>query len=194
MGIKYSRPVQGQSGYVSSLIPTAIMTSYNSQNVAHFQCYTDSDFAGCPDTLRSTSGGCIVWMGAAISWASQLQACVTLSVAEAEMVAMSKATQELIWTRRFISELMDSKFTVPSTIHCDNTAALALVDNRVHHARTKHISLRQNFIREQKLAGHVNPIHIATELNLADGFTKPVNQATHDNHCQYLTGMKPTYD
>ena len=122
-----------------------------------------------------------------------MQACVTLSTAEAEMVAMSKATQEVIWLRRFIAELMGGKIPVPSEVHCDNRASLLLVDNRVHHSRTKHISLRENFIREQKDAGQVNPVYVPTLENLADSFTKPVHQKTLDAHYLALTGMEPRY-
>jgi len=72
-------------------------------------------------------------------------------------------------------------------------ATLKLVDNRVHHARTKHIKLRQNFVREQKDAGLVNPIHIPTGDNLADSFTKPVARVTQDKHWFQLTGLQPRY-
>ena len=194
MGIRYSRPNPGEPGYISSLVPKAILASYNSQKVPHFRCYTDSDFAGCPDSSRSTSGNVVVWMGAAISWASQLQACVTLSTAEAEMVALSKAAQEVIWLRRFVSELLGGEFTVPSTIDVDNNATLDLVDNRTHHSRTKHINLRRNFVRERKASGELDPRWIDTKSNLADGFTKAVTQATNDSHCFGITGMHPIYD
>jgi hypothetical protein len=83
-------------------------------------------------------------MGAAICWMSSLQACVTLSTAEAEMVALSKGAQEVIWLRRFIGELLGQEITVPTNLLCDNMATLHMIDKRVYHARTKHIKLRQN--------------------------------------------------
>ena len=132
-------------------------------------------------------------MGAAICWMSILQACVTLSTAEAEMTAMSKMAQEVIWVRRFISELLGADIKVPTTIHCDNTAALALVDNRVHHARTKHIKLRQNFIREHKETGELNPVYIDTASNIADSFTKVVPPLTLEGHYLSITGMEVAY-
>ena len=52
------------------------------------------------------------------------------------MVALSKAAQEVIWLRRFVSELLGGEFTVPSTIDVDNNATLDLVDNRTHHSRS----------------------------------------------------------
>ena len=94
------------------------------------------------------------------------------------MVAMSRLTQGRVWLRRFIMELMNGKIPVPSKIQCDNKASLLLVDNRVHHSRTKHISFRGNFIREQKDKGEVDPVYVPTLGNLAASFTKPVHQKT----------------
>ena len=190
MGIVYTRP---KSLYCHTLVPSLILSNWNKQKSEHFISYTDSDFAGCPDTLRSTSGGVVSWMGAAICWNSSLQACVTLSTAESEMVALSKGAQEVIWLRRFIGELMGGKITVPTKIYCDNQATLQLIDNRVHHSRTKHIALRQNFVREHKDSNELDPQYIATTLNISDMFTKPVNKSTMDSHIPLLTGMKPIY-
>ena len=46
--------------------------------------YTDSDYGGCADTIRSTSGYIFLFVGGAISWRSCLQSCTSLSTAEAE--------------------------------------------------------------------------------------------------------------
>lgn len=194
-GIRYSRPPASHQTQAAkdSLFPSFIVSSWNRNKSPHFQCYTDSDFAGCPDSSRSTSGGVITWMGAAICWMSSLQACVTLSTAEAEMVALSKGAQEVIWLRRFIGELLGQEITVPTNLLCDNMATLHMIDKRVYHARTKHIKLRQNFVREHKDSGELNPIHVATDINWADGFTKVLNQDTMDKHSLAITGMKNSY-
>ena len=188
-GLVYRRP---PSNDPQSFRPQAIVSHWNNGK-PNFRCYSDSDFAGCPDTSRSTSGAVITWMGAAIAWGASLQACVTLSTAEAEMVALCKLTQEVMWMRRFISELMGYELEFKSDLHCDNQATLKLVDKRVHHARTKHIKLRQNFVREQKDAQQVNPIHIATKDNLSDIFTKPLSRALQDRFWPSLTGSPAVY-
>jgi hypothetical protein len=43
--------------------------------------YVDSDWAGCPDSRKSTSGYCFMFNGAAISWRSKRQSVVALSTA-----------------------------------------------------------------------------------------------------------------
>ena len=46
--------------------------------------FVESDWAGCPDTRRSTSGFFFILNGAAISWKSKRQTSIALSTAEAE--------------------------------------------------------------------------------------------------------------
>ena len=56
--------------------------------------YVDSDWAGCPDSRRSTSGYVLVLNGAAVSWKSERQSVVALSSAEAEFMLRR------LWCRR----------------------------------------------------------------------------------------------
>ncbi|UYV63174.1 K02A2.6-like, partial [Cordylochernes scorpioides] len=51
------------------------------------ESFSDADFAGAPETRRSTSGVVCKLAGCAISWLSQKQRSVSLSTTEAELVA-----------------------------------------------------------------------------------------------------------
>ena len=53
--------------------------------------FTDSSYADCKVTRRSTSGSVIMFRGGPIYWNSSLQKAVTLSTTEAEYVACCKA-------------------------------------------------------------------------------------------------------
>ena len=63
--------------------------------------YSDADWAGDPDDRKSISGYMFQLSGAAaVSWSSKKQACVALSIAEAEYMALASAAQEAIWLHR----------------------------------------------------------------------------------------------
>ena len=61
-----------------------------------FTSASDSDWAGCRKTGKSTSGGVILIGEHFIKGWSRTQNSVTLSSAEAELVAMSKVSAEII--------------------------------------------------------------------------------------------------
>ena len=56
----------------------------------------------------------------------------------------------------------------------DSTSAISLARNPVLHSRTKHIDVRFHFLRNHYEKGDIDLIHVATENQLADIFTKPL--------------------
>ncbi len=46
-------------------------------------------------------------------------------------------------------------------IYCDNINSILLANNLVYHARTKHIEMHYDFLRERVLVGEINLIHIS---------------------------------
>ena len=67
--------------------------------------YFDSDWAGCPDTRRSTTGYVFFLNGCPISWKCQRQATPARSSTEAEYMSLSHATAEALWLRSLLRSL-----------------------------------------------------------------------------------------
>ena len=61
-----------------------LVNKYLQQSVDEVDVYTDTDWAGCPKTRKSTSGGCVMLGCHAIKHWSSTQTSVALSPGEAE--------------------------------------------------------------------------------------------------------------
>jgi hypothetical protein len=59
---------------------------------------------------------------------------------------------------------------------CDNESAIHMADNPIEHSRTKHIDIRHHFLRDNQQKGDIEVYHINTENQLADIFTKPLDE------------------
>jgi hypothetical protein len=61
---------------------------------------------------------------------------------------------------------------------CDNESAIRMADNPVEHSRTKHIAIRYHFLRDHQQKGDIEISYINTKDQLADIFTKPLDEQT----------------
>jgi len=83
------------------------MLTYRKSDHLEVKGYTDSDFAGCVDTRKSTFGYVYLLAEGEISWKSAKQSVITASTMEAEFVACFEATVQANWLRNFISRLRE---------------------------------------------------------------------------------------
>jgi hypothetical protein len=145
--------------------------------------YSDSDYAGCQLDRKSTSGGCQLLGGKLTSWTSKKQNTVSTSTAEAEYVSAASCCAQVLWMKNQLADYGMSYSKVP--IFCDNTSAIAISQNPVLHSRTKHIDIRYHFIRDHVMKGDIELHFIPTDEQLADIFTKPLDETRF----KYLISM-----
>ena len=86
---------------------------------------------------KSTSGTCQFLGSSLVFWFSKKQISVVLS--EAEYIALASCSAQILWMKQTVCDSGLKFDSVP--IFCDNTRAINLTKNPVHHSRTKHITL-----------------------------------------------------
>ena len=141
--------------------------------------YFDSAHADNVDR-RSTCGYVFLLRGSPISWCTKIQRTIALSTTEAELMAGTEATRELLWIKSLIDEVYGP---LSYELRGDNQGSLALATNPVYHQRSKHIHIRHRFICEVVNSGLLTVQYVPSTLQLADGFTKPLPRDLHHSHC-----------
>jgi hypothetical protein len=135
--------------------------------------YTNSDWGGCVDDSRSTSGYLFSLNSGVFTWNSKKQETIAQSTIEAEYIAAAFVVNQAIWLRKMLKDLGHEQVEA-TKIMCDNSSAVSISRNPVFHGRTKHIKIKFHFIREVQQSNEVMLIHCSSEEQLADLFTKPL--------------------
>ena len=132
------------------------------------EVFSDSDWAGCKTTGKSTSGGVIMIGEHFLKGWARTQNSVTLSSAEADLVAMGKAAAELIGVGAMSKDFGDD---TDGVLHADSSAAIAIAKRR-GSGKLRHINIASLWIQERieqkeltvkKVSGLANPAHMMTK-------------------------------
>ena len=155
--------------YVQSTLNYGLV--FRQSDAFRLQAYSDSDWAGCKDTRKSTSGLVCRLGNCTISWRSKKQPIVALSTTEAEYIALCAATQEVVWLRRLLHGV-DRNESGATVVFEDNQGAMSLSRNPKDHSRTKHIDVKYHFVRESVEKEIISVVYCPTAEMVADVLTK----------------------
>lgn len=174
--------------YLNGTIDYGLLYEKNST----IEGFSDADWAGDLNDRKSTSGYVFMMSGAAISWNSKKQTCVALSTAEAEYIALSKASQESIWLRRLLAD-MGEKQPNATIINEDNQSAIAMTKNPQFHGRAKHIDMKYHYVREQVKSNEIQLKYCQSGDMIADIMTKGIGRVQFDK-LRTMIGLKNLTD
>jgi hypothetical protein len=124
-----------------------------------------------------------------VSWSSKKQPTVALSSMKAEYRGAAIVACEVVWLQKLFSDLGQST-DAHVVIYCDNINSILFANNPFYHARTKHIEVYYHFIREKVLAKEIDLIHVSTEDQVANIFTKALGTDKLEKFRQMLSVLK----
>jgi hypothetical protein len=155
---------------------------------------SDSDFAGCKDTFRSTSGYMILMNGGVVAYYSGRQSIVALCTAMAETIALAKLVVKVKHMRALLFDLQcrqQQETMINSTcVWVDNTAAIAVATgNDFTHETVKHVTVKVRFLQECVQRKIIMITYIKTNKNIADIMTKQSAGPQFAQHRDYALGI-----
>ena len=98
---------------------------------------------------------------------------------------MEFAVREVAWLVKLLKEFLAPQ-EQPVAFFCDSTAEIHIANNDVFHERTKHLENDCYIVCEKILRGLIKTLHVWTENQIADMFTKPLYPALFLTHVRKL--------
>ena len=142
----------------------------------------DSDWAGCKETRRSTSGGTLKLGSHLVRHWSSTQATIALSSGEAEYAALVKAAGIMLGFRNM---LRDAGADASLSLECDSSAAIG-VASRNGLGKLRHLDVHLLWLQQHIRNRTVTLIKVEGPKNVADVLTKHVKREVLDEHVRAL--------
>ena len=115
------------------------------------------------------------------------QQIVTKSSTEAELIALSKPSNQALQVRNFI--IGQGHSCAPVMIYQDNMSCMALIDRgRSAAERTRHISIRYFWLKERVDTGEARVVHLEMKDMYANMLTKPLQGGKFRSKRHGVTG------
>ena len=107
-----------------------------------------------------------------VFWHTPKSRTVALSSSEAEGYALGNLTREIIWVNTLLNDLKVS--VLPIHVFDDSQNVLAWIRDKAIRARTRHIGVQLNFVREAEQDGTIVLDWVPGTEQIADCLTKPL--------------------
>ena len=138
------------------------------QEASTVEVYSDTDWAGCPQTRKSTSGGGLLLGKHLIKSWSSTQSSVSLSSGESEFYGVVKASGVALGYQSLLNDLGHA---LPVRVWTDSTATIG-VCGRQGLGKLRHIDTQCLWIQQRVRDRTVELRKVRGEENPADLFTK----------------------
>ena len=167
-----------------------LVFKYPWQRASKLECYSDTDWAGCPKTRKSTSGGCLMLGGHMLKSWSSTQPSVSLSSGEAEYYGLVKASGIALGQQ---SLMRDLGMEVGVRVWTDSSAAMGIC-GRSGLGKLRHVQTHTLWVQERVKTQAIELRKVNGLVNPADLFTKHlvsrerVDQLIALFNCEYRDG------
>ncbi len=168
--------------------PRAVQLFPEEGEIDKITIHTDTDWAGCKRTRRSTSGGCITVGGCLVKSWSTTQSLVALSSGEAELYGIVKGSAEGLGMQSLMNDL---GMSLALEVKADASAALGVVQ-RIGLGKLRHIHTNWLWVQDKAQSKTIQYGKVPGSANPADALTKPLDAHTLTEHTRRVNVEYPS--
>ena len=151
-------------------VPRLVYT-FKQQSVSGIDVYTDTDWAGCPKTRKSTSGGVVMLGSHAMKHWSSTQTSIALSSGEAEFAGVIRGAGQGLGYQALLNDL---GVALPLRVWTDSSAAIGIC-SRQGLGKLRHLDTHTLWIQQAVRTRRLDLKKVPGEQNPADLLTKHSN-------------------
>ena len=145
-----------------------LVYTFPRQRAEGIDVYSDTDWAGCPRTRKSTSGGCVLLGQHAVKHWSSTQASTALSSGEAEFNGVVRAAGQGLGYQALLHDL---GVDAPLRVWTDSSAAVGIC-SRQGLGKLRHLDTQTLWVQQAVRTGRIDLRKVLGEENPADLLTK----------------------
>ena len=145
-----------------------LLWRYDYQRASSLEVYTDTDWAGCVQTRKSTSGGCLLFGNHVLKTWRATQASLALSSGEAEFYGVVKGAGIGLGQAALFNDI---GIKPPLRVWTDFSAAIGIC-GRQGPGKLRHVACRTLWVQQRVRRGDFELRKVKGEVKPADLFTK----------------------
>ena len=163
-----------------------LVYEFPQQSIDALDVYVDTDWAGCPKTRKSTSGGCVMVGRHAVKHWSSTQASISLSSGEAEFAGVIRGAGQGLGYQAL---LRDVGVELPLRVWTDSSAAIGIC-SRQGLGKLRHLDTHTLWVQQAVRTKRIDLRKVPGERNPADLLTKHSISRQHLEELVSLYGCK----
>ena len=96
---------------------------------------------------------------------------------ESEFIALAVAGKEAEWLTNMLLDIKLWPQPIPTiSMYCDSETTLGRAYSKMYNGKSRHISLRHDYIRQLIEFGTISVVYVRSNSNLTDPLTKVVSR------------------
>ena len=156
--------------------------SYSAASPKGIFGYADLNYAGDILDWCFMHGNVFLHTDGAVTWFSQKQKTTSMSMTEAEYVALCSTCKTAAWISEWLKGVNFTQFLTekPVQLYSDNQGSIWLGRNSEFHARIKHIAVQYHYVWEALEDSLIELSYVSISSMAADCLTKPLMRDKFD--------------